>query len=252
MIIDSGSSENIVSRQVIPVEKHLTLYKIGWIRTAGEVRVTERCRISFTTGKYEDEVLCDVVEMDTCHLLLGSPWQFDMDALHKGRENTYSLRKDGVRIVLAPLKPEDNRSPFSRGMPRIVSLPATNTSMLVLPDIDKVFALECDASGIGIGVVLSQHKKLVAFFSEKLSDARRKWSTYELEFYAVFQAVRFWEQYLFQREFILNTDHEAFKYFNLQRKISSMHARWSAYQQRFTFVIRHKAGEENKVADALS
>ncbi|KAK3011374.1 hypothetical protein RJ639_012083 [Escallonia herrerae] len=128
----------------------------------------------------------------------------------------------------------------------------TNAPLLVLPNFDKVFALECDASGIGIGAVLSQDKKPVAFFSKKLSDERRKWSTYELKFYAVFRAVRYWEQYLFQREFILYTDHEALKYFNSQCKISRMHARWSAYLQRFTFVIRHKAGEENKVADALS
>ncbi|KAK3006607.1 hypothetical protein RJ639_016502 [Escallonia herrerae] len=128
----------------------------------------------------------------------------------------------------------------------------TNAPLLVLPNFDKVFSIECDASGIGIGAVLSQDKKPVAFFSEKLSDARRKWSTYELEFYVVFRAVRYWKQYLFQREFILYTDHEALKYFNSQRKISRMHARWSAYLQRFTFVIRHKASEENKVADALS
>ncbi|KAK3010261.1 hypothetical protein RJ639_011959 [Escallonia herrerae] len=96
----------------------------------------------------------------------------------------------------------------------------TKTPLLVLPNFDKVFALECDAYGIGIGAVLSQDKKPVTFFNVKLSDARRKWSTYELEFYAVFQAVRYWEQYLFQREFILYTDHEALKYLNSQRKIS--------------------------------
>ncbi|KAK3023529.1 hypothetical protein RJ639_044795 [Escallonia herrerae] len=87
----------------------------------GEIRVTERCRISFTIGKYKDEVLCDVVEMDACHLLLGRPWQFDMDAVHKGRENTYSFCKNGIRIVLAPLKPEEkSRSTPTRGNTLVV------------------------------------------------------------------------------------------------------------------------------------
>ncbi|GJR51811.1 transposon ty3-G gag-pol polyprotein [Tanacetum coccineum] len=99
---------------------------------------------------------------------------------------------------------------------------------------------------------ISQEGKPVAFFSEKLSEARQKWSTYELEFYAIYRSVHHWEQYLFHREFVLYTDHEALKYFNNQQKMNRMHGRWIAYLQRFSFVLKHKAGEQNKVADALS
>ncbi|GKD74531.1 putative nucleotidyltransferase, ribonuclease H [Tanacetum coccineum] len=128
----------------------------------------------------------------------------------------------------------------------------TSAPLLVLPNFDKLFTLECDASIVGIGAVLSQDGKPIAFFSEKLSEARQKWSTYELEFYAIYRSVHHWEQYLFHREFVLYTDHEALKYFNSQQKMNRMHGRWIAYLQRFTFVLKHKAGEQNKVADALS
>jgi hypothetical protein len=65
-----------------------------------------------------------------------------------------------------------------------------------MPDFDKLFEVECDASIMGIGVVLSQEGRPIAFYSEKLSETRQKWSTYELELYVVFQALKVWVHYL--------------------------------------------------------
>ena len=58
----------------------------------------------FSIGKYRDEVYCDIVDMDACHLLFGRPWQYDVDAQHAGKDNQYRLEKDGIRYALLPLK----------------------------------------------------------------------------------------------------------------------------------------------------
>ncbi|KAK6155787.1 hypothetical protein DH2020_010035 [Rehmannia glutinosa] len=134
----------------------------------------------------------------------------------------------------------------------IIKQKLTTAPVLVLPDFNQPFELFCDASKVGIGAVLSQGGRPVAFFSEKLSDARRRYSTYDLEFYAVVRAVRHWRHYLFHQEFILYTDHEALRHLASQDSLSARHATWSAYLQQFTFIIKHQAGSLNRVADALS
>nr|POE75905.1 transposon ty3-g gag-pol polyprotein [Quercus suber] len=91
--------------------------------------------------------------------------------------------------------------------------------VLALPNFDKVFQVECDASVVGIGAVLSQDNIPVAFFSEKVCEARSKWSAYELEFFAVVRTLKHWEHYLIQREFVLYTDHQALKHINSQASI---------------------------------
>jgi len=124
--------------------------------------------------------------------------------------------------------------------------------ILMLPNFEKVFELDCDASSVGIGAVLSQEGKPIAYFSEKLNDVRKRWSTYEQEYFAVVRAIKHWQPYLYQHEFVLNTDHQALKYIKSQRHLNRMHGRWVSFLEQFNFVLRHKAGHLNKVADALS
>jgi hypothetical protein len=62
--------------------------------------VSRQCKVQFKIGGYRDEVLCDVIPMDVCHVLLGIPWQYDNNVIHDGRKNTYSLGKNGCNHML--------------------------------------------------------------------------------------------------------------------------------------------------------
>jgi RNase H-like domain found in reverse transcriptase/Reverse transcriptase (RNA-dependent DNA polymerase)/Integrase zinc binding domain/Integrase core domain len=124
--------------------------------------------------------------------------------------------------------------------------------LLALPDFEKLFEVDCDASKVGIGAVLSQEGRPVAYYSEKLSGAKLNYSVYELELYAIVKALQHWRHYLLHREFVLFSDHQALAYLQGQHKLSSRHAKWVASLQEFSFSIKHKSGEVNKVADALS
>ncbi|XP_028549168.1 uncharacterized protein LOC110102806 [Dendrobium catenatum] len=105
---------------------------------------------------------------------------------------------------------------------------------------------------IGIGAVLYQEERPIEYFSEKLSPSRQKWTVYEQELYAVVRALKQWEHYLLHQDFVLCSDHHSLQFLNSQKTISKMHARWVIFLQRFSFVIRHKIGKMNRVADALS
>ena len=101
---------------------------------------------------------------------------------------------------------------------KVVELP-----ILAFPDFNKVFQVECDASSSAIGAVLSQEGKLVAFFSEKLNDAKRKYSVYDQEFYAIVQALKKWRHYLIPKEFVLYTNHKALQYLGNQHNLNQRH-----------------------------
>ena len=128
----------------------------------------------------------------------------------------------------------------------------THAPLLTLPNFTKTFEIECDASSMGISIVLMQWGRPIAYFNEKLSGASLNYPTYDKELYVLVQALETWQHHLWPKEFVIYTDHESLKHLKGQHKLNKRHARWVEFIGTFPYVIRYKQGKENIIVNALS
>ncbi|KAA0050169.1 Ty3/gypsy retrotransposon protein [Cucumis melo var. makuwa] len=136
---------------------------------------------------------------------------------------------------------------FDRLKSAMVSLP-----VLALPDFTKQFEIEADASGYGVGAVLVQDKRPVAYYSHTLALRDRGRPVYERELMAIVLAVQRWRPYLLIGRFRVKTDQKALKFLLDQRIIQPQYQKWIAKLLGYSFEVVYKPGVENRAADALS
>ena len=121
--------------------------------------------------------------------------------------------------------------------------------LLALLDFSKTFEIECDASRIGIGAVLMQEKRPIAYLSEKLNEATLNYLTYDKELYALVRALETLQHYLWPKELVIHTDHESLKHLKGQSKLNRRHAKWVEFIETFPYVIKYKQAKKNILAD---
>ncbi|KAL4032944.1 hypothetical protein IC575_006027 [Cucumis melo] len=154
---------------------------------------------------------------------------------------THLLKKGGYKWN------DDAATAFDQLKNAMMSLP-----VLALPDFNQPFEIETDASGYGVGAVLIQDKRPIAYYSHMLALKDRVRPVYERELMAVVLAVQRWRPYLLVGKFKVKTDQKALKFLLDQRVIQPQYQKWIAKLLGYSFEVVYKPGVENRAADALS
>jgi hypothetical protein len=128
----------------------------------------------------------------------------------------------------------------------------TEAPVLALPNFAQPFVIECDASGLGIGAVLMQEGKPIAYLSKALKGRALLMSTYEKELFALVIAIQKWRPYLLGQSFVVKTDQQSLKFLLKQKVGTPFQQKWITKLLGYDFTVEYKKGVENRVADALS
>jgi hypothetical protein len=128
----------------------------------------------------------------------------------------------------------------------------SNPPLLRLPDFTKPFTLETDACASGLGAVLMQEGRPLAFFSKCLGPRNSAQSVYEKEAMAVLVALKKWRHYFLGNKVVIKTDQRSLQYLSSQRLLEGIQHKLMLKLLEFDYSIEYKKGSDNTAADALS
>ncbi|KAI3683026.1 hypothetical protein L1987_83492 [Smallanthus sonchifolius] len=127
-----------------------------------------------------------------------------------------------------------------------------NAPILTLPDGNDDLVVYCDASNQGLGCVLMQRGKVIAYASRQLKIHEKNYTTHDLELGAVVFALKIWRHYLYGTKCVVFTDHKSLQHIFNQKELNMRQRRWVKLLNDYDCEIRYHPGKANVVANALS
>ena len=124
--------------------------------------------------------------------------------------------------------------------------------MLALPIGTDGFVVYCDASRVGLGCVLIQRGKVIAYAFRQLKPHEKNYPTHDLELAAVVFALKIWRHYLYGVHVDVFTNHKSLQYVFTQRELNLHQRRWLELLKNYDMSVLYHPGKANVVADALS
>ncbi|WJZ92673.1 hypothetical protein VitviT2T_011657 [Vitis vinifera] len=128
----------------------------------------------------------------------------------------------------------------------------TTAPVLITPISGERYTVYCDASKNGLGCVLMQRGRVVAYASRQLKNHEQNYPTHDLELAAIVFALKLWRHYLYGENFEVFSDHKSLKYIFSQKDLNARQRRWLETLEDFHFTLKYHPGKANVVADALS
>ncbi|GJX42669.1 putative reverse transcriptase domain-containing protein [Tanacetum coccineum] len=135
---------------------------------------------------------------------------------------------------------------------QFLGLKRCEAPILALPEGNDDFVVYCDAFHQGLGAVLMQREKVIAYASRQLKPNEENYTTHDLELGAVVFALKIWRHYLYGTKYTVFTDHKSLQHILGQKELNMRQRRWLELLTDYDCEIRYHPGKENIVADALS
>ncbi|GJX16313.1 putative reverse transcriptase domain-containing protein [Tanacetum coccineum] len=135
---------------------------------------------------------------------------------------------------------------------QVLKQKSCSASILALPDGSENFVVYCDASHKGLGAVLMQKEKVIAYASRQLKVHEKNYTTHDLELGPVVFALKMWRHYLYGTKCIMFTDHKSLQHILDQKELNMRQRRWLKLLSDYNCKIRYPPTKAKVVADALS
>ena len=128
----------------------------------------------------------------------------------------------------------------------------TLAPILIVLERGQRYTVYCDASKAGLGCVLMQSGRVVAYGSRQLKNYEQNYPTHEMELAAIVFSLKILCHYLYDEQFEVYSNHKSLRYIFTQRDLNMMQHMWMEFLEDYDFTLHYHPGKENVVVDALS
>ncbi|GJS82890.1 putative reverse transcriptase domain-containing protein [Tanacetum coccineum] len=232
------------------------------------------CTLNFLDNPFNIDLM--PVELGSFNVIIGMDWlkrchvvivcDEKLVQIPYGNE-TLTFRGNESLLAQISAKKEEDKSerkqikdvPIIRDFPKVFpkDLPGLPPSrpvapILALPEGSEYFVVYCDVSHKGLGTVLMQREKVIAYASRQLKVHKKNYTTHDLELGLVVFALKIWRHYLYRTRCTVFTDHKSLQYILDQKELKMRQRHWLELLSDYDCDIRYHPRKVKVVADALS